>query len=106
MTNIFKNPKRRKVTIWVGSVVLLLCIALVGFFVYVGDFYKADDAAIAVFEPSGAQGVGVERTDGALVAYPEGETIAGFIFYPGGKVEYDAYEPLMREIASHGVLCV
>ena len=79
---------------------------MVGFFVYVGDFYKADDAAIAVFEPSGAQGVGVERTDGALVAYPEGETIAGFIFYPGGKVEYDAYEPLMREIASHGVLCV
>ena len=28
------------------------------------------------------------------------------IFYPGGKVEYTAYEPLMKSLASKGILCV
>jgi hypothetical protein len=28
------------------------------------------------------------------------------VFYPGGKVEYTAYEPLMMNLASNGVLCI
>ena len=32
--------------------------------------------------------------------------MAGFIFYPGGKVETQAYAPLMKELAKQGVLCV
>ena len=31
---------------------------------------------------------------------------AGLIFYPGGKVEYTAYAPLMRACAEKGILCV
>ena len=31
---------------------------------------------------------------------------AGFIFYPGGKVEYTAYAPLMLELAERDILCV
>lgn len=34
------------------------------------------------------------------------EASAGFIFYPGGKVEYTAYEPLMKACAQKGILCV
>ena len=30
----------------------------------------------------------------------------GFIFYPGGKVEYTAYTALMRELVANGVFCV
>ena len=30
----------------------------------------------------------------------------GFIFYPGGKVEAVAYEPLLKALASEGMLCV
>lgn len=30
----------------------------------------------------------------------------GLIFYPGGKVEYEAYAPLMQAIAQKGILCV
>ena len=31
---------------------------------------------------------------------------AGLIFYPGGKVEYTAYAPLLRMLAEEGILCV
>ncbi|MBP3329287.1 MAG: hypothetical protein J6L89_00480 [Clostridia bacterium] len=31
---------------------------------------------------------------------------AGLIFYPGGKVEYTAYEPLMKACADRGIMCV
>ena len=31
---------------------------------------------------------------------------AGLIFYPGGKVEFTAYAPLMRACAERGILCV
>ena len=45
-------------------------------------FLPSDDAAAGVDEP------------------------AGLIFYPGGKVEYTAYAPLMEQLAEKGVLCV
>lgn len=35
-----------------------------------------------------------------------GEPTAGFIFYPGGKVEHTAYAPLMKRLSDAGVLCV
>ena len=41
----------------------------------------------------------------AMVFSPENAT-AGLIFYPGGKVEYTAYIPLMEACASKGIFCV
>ena len=32
--------------------------------------------------------------------------MAGFIFYPGGKVGYTAYAPLMLALAEQDILCV
>ena len=46
-----------------------------------------------------------EKPDGTIVFEPEGAT-KGFIFYPGGKVEYTAYIPLMQACAEEGILCV
>jgi hypothetical protein len=43
--------------------------------------------------------------DGTIVFEPQ-TAKAGFIFYPGGKVEHTAYIPLMRACASEGILCV
>jgi hypothetical protein len=28
------------------------------------------------------------------------------IFYPGGKVQYEVYAPLMEKLAENGILCV
>lgn len=37
---------------------------------------------------------------------PQNEVECGIIFYPGGKVEYTAYAPLMQACAEEGILCV
>lgn len=72
--------------------------------VYLGDYYRADAEALSVFAASDS----VEKrelTGGDLVFAPENAK-AGLIFYPGGKVEHSAYEPLMRACAERGILCV
>lgn len=40
------------------------------------------------------------------MSYNTESVSSGITFYPGGKVEYTAYEPLMRKLASKGILCV
>jgi hypothetical protein len=43
--------------------------------------------------------------DDTLVFKPEDAT-KGFVFYPGGKVEYTAYQPLMAACAQQGIFCI
>ena len=40
-----------------------------------------------------------------MIFEPQGAT-TGFIFYPGGKVDHNAYQPLMAALARRGILCV
>jgi len=61
--------------------------------------YDAGAAAGAIMEGRTEQG-------GAAVFTPEGEPIAGMIFYPGGLVDHAAYAPLMQELADRGLLCL
>ena len=54
-----------------------------------------------------AQGAGKFRgLEDNTIVYGAAEADTGLIFYPGGKVEYKAYEPLMKALASEGVMCV
>ena len=46
-----------------------------------------------------------EAEDGNLLFLPDNPQ-SGLIFYPGGKVEYTAYAPLMRACAQRGIFCV
>ena len=80
--------------------VLILCIAC---WAYVADDYPANDAAIAAMSP--VSGVSVIQEKNTVAFVPQ-EYDAGFIFYPGGKVEHTAYAPLMRALAQEGILCV
>lgn len=49
----------------------------------------------------GTEDVAVSRMGDMTVFEPE-DPVAGFIFYPGGKVEYTAYSPLMLGIGRAG----
>ena len=80
---------------------VLLMVAACG--IYLGDYYRADMNAIQAFA---AEGIRTGTLPGGdLVFYPESAE-AGLIFYPGGKVEYTAYIPLMQALAADGILCV
>ena len=43
--------------------------------------------------------------DNTIFFQPSEKAKAGFIFYPGGKVEYNAYEPLLAKLADNGIAC-
>jgi hypothetical protein len=98
-----QNGKHQKRALWIVVPVALLALLLSASLIYLESYYHADDDAIAAFS--------VERTveertlDGNMVFDP-GNAKVGLIFYPGGKVEQEAYAPLMREISANGVLCV
>ena len=95
---------KKKFFITITSLVAFLAICIVFCAVYVNDFYHADMGAVDAFAPENH----VEKQvweDNTLVYAPENAEV-GFIFYPGGKVEYVAYEPLMESLASEGILCV
>lgn len=70
---------------------------------YVSDYYRADYAAVSDFEYDGT--LTVTAADGNTVYAPKNSDSL-FIFYPGGKVEHSAYEPLMKACASKGITCV
>ena len=92
-----KKHKRLKLGV---VAVLLLCGVC---WAYAADFYCADDIAMAAI--SSAATVTVVQKGNTLDFIPE-DAETGLIFYPGGKVEYTAYAPLMRALADNGVLCV
>ena len=101
--NFLADKRKRKIFIITTSVVLALAIIVGACAIYLGDYYRADDEAIGAFLPQGA--TWKEESGGTIVFEPEGAT-KGLIFYPGGKVEYTAYIPLMQECAEEGILCV
>ena len=97
------DKRKRKIFIITMSVVVAIAIIVGACAIYLGDYYRADNEAIGAFLPQGT--TWKEEPDGTIVLEPEGAT-KGFIFYPGGKVEYTAYVPLMQACAAEGILCV
>ena len=101
MNNILKKHKRRAITLL--CVFIAIAVIFGSCAIYLGGYYHADTAKIGDMLPEGSSWK--EEPDGTIVFSPEGAT-KGLIFYPGGKVEYTAYIPLMQALAERGVLCV
>lgn len=96
-----KKHKRRIVAL---MIVLALVVALgATFFVYTGVYYHADEQ---VWQFAQGYEVRVEQRDGYLWLTPETGTAAvGYAFYPGGKVQAEAYLPYLAEVAAQGYAC-
>ena len=92
----------RKVLIGLAVVIV---IAAGAFFWYANDYYKATVDAIEALQSDGS--VTITETDDAITFAPNGEDPEkGIIFYPGGKVESEAYAPLLRSLAEADLLVV
>ena len=99
-----KAINKKKFLIITCSVVIAITLIFGACAIYLADYYRAEEGAIAVFAPE--ENVTVSTLEGGNVVFePQGAKI-GVIFYPGGKVEHNAYQPLMAALAREGVLCV
>lgn len=72
------------------------------FFWYVSDYYRAEAVALAVM----GQDSGISQQDGLTILSPSYPTDTAIIFYPGAKVEAEAYLPLLTKIRQTGVTCI
>lgn len=97
-----KLTKRKKLFIWVGAIAVVLALLFSVGAIYVNDYYKADADAIEASFPAEL----TERAEKGYITVGDKSNQNGFIFYPGGKVEYTAYLPLMRLLAKEGIFCV
>ncbi len=72
--------------------------------IYVNDYYPADIQGINAFAV--AEDIAQTSFPDGTVAFEPQNPKAAFIFYPGGKVEYTSYIPLMRACAEKDILCI
>ncbi len=94
---------RRKKRLIAGGSFLLVLILLTGiFFWYVSDYYRAEDVALEVM----TQDSNITVQDNLTILSPTYPTDTAIIFYPGAKVEAEAYLPLLDQIRQTGVTCI
>jgi hypothetical protein len=99
------ETKRKRIWIRVLLVFFgLLVLLAVGFIAWGETPAKPMPEAFAALQP----GSSVTVTDGKWLTFSPTETdpTTGFIFYPGGRVDYRAYAPAARQIAELGYLVV
>ena len=86
------------------TIVGLLLVGMAAFVIWAGNPLPADPQALSALESDPLVAV---ETDPWLVFRPaSSDPSAGFIFYPGGRVQPAAYAPAARAIAEAGYLVV
>jgi len=93
------QPKVRKHRTWLWVVELVLVMLLATAILYVSDYSHATPEATAVAATA-------TTLDNGTLAFGNPDAANGIIFYPGGKVEYTAYAPLMQALSQKGFLCL
>ena len=105
MTGVISKRLKKKPSYFLQILISVLgCLALsfVTGFVYCSVHYSVQEEALEVLsDPTGAV---ITMIDGGYFVDGSGET-AALIFYPGAKVDTEAYLPLMKQIADNGVDC-
>ena len=101
--------EKNKKSSWLRKLLLGLAVVFViaagAFFWYVNDYYQATTDAVEALQSD--ESVTITETDDAITFAPNGEDPEeGIIFYPGGKVEAEAYAPLLRSLAEADLLVV
>lgn len=95
--------KKLKIRLIISTVITAVLAIAAGITVWLNDFYPADTVEINKAYQTGRM---IEYGDDLKAFEPSEDISYGFIFYPGEKIEYTAYEPLMNYLSDKGVLCL
>lgn len=86
------------------AIIVLIAVAALVCGIYLGDYYHTEMAAVEAFAV--ANPVELTKDDSNNIVFQPENAKSGLIFFPGGKVEYTAYIPLMKALASDGIACI
>lgn len=78
------------------TIAVLLLAGFVGLCIYASDYRTLDEEYYTIFEQDD-----VYMLDGMV--YFEADSEIGFVFYPGGRVDYLAYAPLCEKLQEQGI---
>ena len=85
------------------TLVSLALLLTAVFYIYVADYYRADNVAIAVMQSEAS----ISVKDKLIILSPTTPSDTALIFYPGAKVEYFAYLPILEKITqTSGINCI
>lgn len=97
------EAKRRRFRVLDVLLILVLLVLFCGV-VYVNMYSKATDEALDALK--GDDTVQVHSINGNAICFEAANPKAGIIFYPGAKVQAEAYAPLLHQLAAKGYTCV
>lgn len=88
--------------IFVAIFIIALLVVATVFVFWASDVYPANEIALKAMNSDSQVFVNAEL--GVVIFSPADNPrpATGFIFYPGGKVDYRAYAPILKMIASNG----
>ena len=101
---VFRHKTRKLRFRLLVPLALVLSLVLGGGALYFSAYYHADAMAEEALASSGT--VEVRALEGSCLAFVPQDPQLGMVFYPGAKVQPEAYAPLLRSCAERGVLCV
>ena len=94
-----KKISKKKLVLDIITVVVIA--AITGAAVYMNDYYRSTDVESAL---ASSDEVKVQEIKEGYFFDGRGEDEA-LIFYPGGKVEFTAYAPMLKDLAEQGIDC-
>jgi hypothetical protein len=100
-----KLPGRANIRLVLVSILLVAVLAAIGFIFWANDVSGPSVEALQAYQTDNQ--VTVTQEDGlATFGWAGVESSTGFVFYPGGRVDYRSYAPLLRQIAARGYFVV
>ena len=97
-----RSKLSKKSYLFIVLISFILLVVLL-FYIYISNYYHASIDDISVFYYSNS--ISKEVLSNDTIVYSSDSSNVGIIFYPGGKVDHLAYEPLVMECAKYGYLC-
>ena len=94
----FLKTKKGKILVTILAIIL---IGAAAFIYYVSDYYHADATALAALNSTNAYTV--QNTANSITFTPtSNKSTTGIIYYPGGKVQPEAYAVVASKLATNG----
>lgn len=98
------DKKKRIVRVVVIALIVLAVAGGIKAWTYLSEYYEAEPEATAVLDAGEEAGYiyASENDSENLILKADGDTDTGILFYPGGKVEYTAYLPMLEQLREAG----